>query len=119
MNPYSGVAWHQKNRSGEGKGIVELFKRAGPLSHIASYRRDVTYQSVNHQETANVQLYFSFLPHTACAFPSYSEGNWARDSALVPITGRSQADTGKVKCQEHLVDVKGQQDAWRADVQLW
>lgn len=38
---------------------------------------------------------------------------------LVPITGRSQADIGKVKCQEHLVDVKGQQDAWRADVQLW
>ena len=66
-----------------------------------------SYRSVSHHETADVRLYLSFLPHTACAFTSYSEGNGASGFTLVPITGRSQTDTGRVKCQEHLVDVKG------------
>jgi len=112
INPYSGVVWCQKHRSREENGILQPFKGAGPLSHIASYRREVTrwhngsYKSVNHQQTADVQLYLSFLPHIACAFASCSEGNAPRGFMLVPITGRSQADTGRVKCQEHLVDVK-------------
>lgn len=105
-NLYAGVVRCRKNRSGEENGVLEPFKRAGPLSHIASYRREVTrwcsgsYRSVNHQETADVQLYLLVLPHTACAFASYSEGNGASGFRLVPITGRSQADTGRV-------DVKG------------
>lgn len=108
----------EKNRYGEGNGvngILELFKRAGPLLHIASYSWEVTtwcngtYWSAGHQETADVQLYLSVLPHTACAFESYSEANGARGFTLVTITGRSQADIGRVKCQKHVVNVKGQQ----------
>lgn len=65
---YSGVVWCQKNRSGEENGILELLKRAGPLSHIAAYRREVTrwcngsYQSVNHQETILTLIFASYSP---------------------------------------------------------
>lgn len=55
MNPYSGIVWWQKNRTGEGNGILEPLKRTVPLSHIASHRTQVTiwchgtYWSVNNQ----------------------------------------------------------------------
>lgn len=96
MSQHSGTVWCQKKWSGEGNGILETMKSAGPLSHIASYRRRVTrwcnrtYRSENHQESADVHLYLLFLPHTARAFSSCSKKTRAWGFTLVPVAGRSK-----------------------------